>query len=708
MAIDRQALVTRHNPVLHHIDTSSPLSVGNGELAFTADITGMQTLYDTYKEKCMPLCTQTQWGWHTIPVSEEKYEYDRKELVETEYDFHGRTVTYPVKCKEGNEAVYHWLRQNPHRMNMARIGLVKRTDSTSTEFQEIRPEEISDITQTLHMEQGIIDSIFTIYENKVTVQTYCAMDQDALGFSIESENMQNKSLAVLVSFPYGSPDISASDWNQPEKHTTEVKYVKQENTGSHECEIVHTLDRDSYHAYILAEGNFTVEEAGAHQYLLIPEDAKASFDFTVHFTQKVEKNYEEAYVLPAVVKKNAVNGWQAYWNKTGVIDLHESKDERALELERRIVLSQYLMAINSSGSMPPQETGLTCNSWYGKFHLEMYFWHEAYLPLWGRSDMLAKSLDWFVEHLPEARENAAKNGYIGARWPKMVAADGKDSPSPIAPLLLWQQPHIIYMIDLMYRDTKDLEFLKKYEVLIRETADFMADIAVKNEQGEYELLSPVIPVQECHAPEMTKNPTFEVEYWVVTLRMALELEKLLGDTATQQIEKNMDKWREVADNMISSPIQDGIYLAHSNCSDTYENYAIDHPSMLMALGTIDSGRMQKDAMRKSLEKVIEVWDFQSLWGWDFAVMAMTATKLGTPELAIDLLLKDTWKNMYVVSGNNRQESRDDLPLYLPGNGSLLLAAAMMAAGYDGCETDCPGFPKDGNWTIAYEGIHQLP
>jgi hypothetical protein len=41
--IDRQALVRWHNPVVTRFDPFSALSVGNGELAFTADVTGLQT-----------------------------------------------------------------------------------------------------------------------------------------------------------------------------------------------------------------------------------------------------------------------------------------------------------------------------------------------------------------------------------------------------------------------------------------------------------------------------------------------------------------------------------------------------------------------------------------------------------------------------------------------------------------------------------------
>jgi hypothetical protein len=42
-AIDRRALVARHDVRQTRIDPRSPVSVGNGEFAFTFDITGLQT-----------------------------------------------------------------------------------------------------------------------------------------------------------------------------------------------------------------------------------------------------------------------------------------------------------------------------------------------------------------------------------------------------------------------------------------------------------------------------------------------------------------------------------------------------------------------------------------------------------------------------------------------------------------------------------------
>src|SRR6478752_6980965 len=64
--VDRFALVSRHNVVLHNVDTLGSLSVGNGEFAFTVDASGLQTFPKEY-ENGIALGTQSQWAWHSIP-----------------------------------------------------------------------------------------------------------------------------------------------------------------------------------------------------------------------------------------------------------------------------------------------------------------------------------------------------------------------------------------------------------------------------------------------------------------------------------------------------------------------------------------------------------------------------------------------------------------------------------------------------------------
>src|SRR5438874_1449374 len=55
--IDRHALVSRHKVTMTSFDPLSPLSVGNGEFAFTVDPTGLQTFPELYSANNQtPLC----------------------------------------------------------------------------------------------------------------------------------------------------------------------------------------------------------------------------------------------------------------------------------------------------------------------------------------------------------------------------------------------------------------------------------------------------------------------------------------------------------------------------------------------------------------------------------------------------------------------------------------------------------------------------
>lgn len=686
--IDRQKLLERHNPHLVSVQTETPLSVGNGEFAFTADITGLQTFYEEQKKAHVPLCTMSQWGWHTAPGGDNRNEYyTSSQVVKTTYDNCGRTVSYASKCQPGNEEIYHWLRQNPHRLNLGRIGFLWNGEP-------IHPQDITKSEQTLTLYDGILKSSFTIGGYLVETETICARESDVLGVMVRSEALGKGLLTVQISFPYGSSDITASDWEHEDWHQTIIE------SGDYEAQkgssLLHRiLDKDNYYIRLNRESISLLTAESSHCLNLKNQDDTLTFTIGF-FEEKLHKsmNYIE-------VKKSSINGWRSFWNTCGMIELHNSKDERAVELERRIVLSQYLLNLQSCGSRPPQETGLTCNSWYGKFHLEMYPWHCAWAPLWNQSNLLTKSLGWYKKHLENARDNARSNGYKGARWPKMVADDAKDSPSFIATLLIWQQPHIIYMLELVYQNSGKSELLQEYWEVVKDTADFMCDFAVYNEKtGKYDLPSPLIPAQEEHDPRTTKNPVFELEYWHFTLMIAVQWAKRLGKEETN--------WQLFAEKMAPSYDANGMYMACETCPSTFEEFNRDHPSMTGAFGLIPGERLDPHKMEATLKKVFECWEFTSMWGWDFAMMAMTAVRIHDPQTAIEILLKDTPKNSYVTSGNNYQKMRNDLPLYLPGNGSLLLAAAMMTAGYEGCEEKLPGFPKNGMWEVEYENIHPFP
>jgi hypothetical protein len=157
--------------------------------------------------------------------------------------------------------------------------------------------------------------------------------------------------------------------------------------------------------------------------------------------------------------------------------------------------------------------------------------------------------------------------------------------------------------------------------------------------------------------------------------------------------------------MSPPPHADGVYLAHALCEDTFTAKNRDHPSMLGALGILPGTLVDREIMRNTLLKVKEVWMWDSAWGWDFPMCAMTAARLGEGDLAVDFLLLDAVKNTYLVNGHNYQ--RPGLSAYLPGNGGLLTAIAMMACGWSDAPGHNPGFPQDGSWSVKWEGLKPL-
>jgi protein-glucosylgalactosylhydroxylysine glucosidase len=679
--IDRKSLIDRHSPSLYKLDPLSPLSVGNGEFAFSADITGLQTFPRAY-ENAMPLCTMSHWGWHTSALPSG---LDPQEFRLTQYDTHGRQVGYQTGS-EGQSELYKWLRENPHRLHLGMVGLRLLLSGG----REAEASDISGVEQRLDLWTGILTSRFNVEGEPVTVKTAVHPDFDLLAVAIESTLIGAQRLAVRFAFPYGSTEMTAADWDKSSQHRSEI--IRQTRNGTR---IHRKLETDEYQVVIKWSGDASFTSEKAHAFLLKPGRLQNMLALVAEFSAR-----RSPQLLPdaAAVFKASARHWAKFWSEGSAIELSESRDARAPELERRIVLSQYLTAIQCSGSMPPQETGLTVNSWYGKFHLEMHWWHAAHFALWNRLPLLEKSLGWYERILPGARQRAGSQGYRGARWPKMVGPEGRDSPSPIGPLLIWQQPHPIFYAELCYQTYRNRATLERYRSIVFESAEFMSSYAYfEKAQGRYVLGPPVIPAQENHPPRETWNPTFELAYWAYGLRVAQRWRERLGM-------KRKPEWDRVIANLSALPVRDGVYLAHENCPQTYTERNYDHPSMLGALGMLSGDRVDRETMRRTLKKVIKEWRWDTTWGWDYPLATMTAARLGETKLAVDALLMNTEKNRYLPNGHNWQ--RQNLPCYLPGNGGLLYAIALMAGGWQGSLPGrAPGFPADGSWTVKVENFN---
>lgn len=670
--IDREGLVNRHNITFHLPDSSEIPQVGNGEIAFGIDITGLQSLYGN---------TMSQWGWHSYPLPEGKTTGDFKMA---EYEIHDRTVTYPVKS-EGQEALYWWLRENPHRINLAKFSFL-------LDGKDIDPERITAINQELNIWEGVIYTRYQLDGFPVEVCTACHLDADAIAVEVISPLLAQKRLCVQIAFPYGNHLISGADWNAGNKHTTSCS-LRDKQAVFHRY-----LDKDSYTANLEWKQDARLMETRPHFYTLVPAGQDQILQFTCSFAPENAPRINPDFTP---LLREVKDHWEQFWTSGGAVDLSGSRDGRWKELERRIVLSQYLLAVNEAGSLPPQESGLLLNSgWYGKFHLEMHWWHGAHYQLWDRWELFDRSLGWYSDVLPVARGIAERQGYEGARWPKMVGPDGRFGPSAIGPWLIWQQVHPIFYAEQNYRIDSSMTTLRKWVEPVFETADFMASYACYDESnGKYHLGPFLINAAENNRSTMheTTNPAFELAYWKYGLQTACKWRERMGLPAKET-------WLEVLDKLAPLPIEDSVYVMYENVPDMWTAFNRSHIDVIGPGAFIPNAFVDLNTLKRTVDKVWATWNMESTWGWDFPWLAMAAARAGLPEKAVDALLMDNMRNTYSRCGINEGGPAG---AYFPGNGGLLYAVAMMAGGWDGApDQHAPGFPADGSWSVKYEGINR--
>ncbi len=678
--IDRFSVVTRHNIENRIIDSLNSLSVGNGDFAFTVDITGLQTFPEFYS-KGISLGTMSNWGWHT---GENPENYQISDVYK-EYNVDGKTVEYVRQFRTGEDprkvAASDWLRANPQRVHLGLVGLqIQKEDGT-----EIALNDIEKPVQKLNLWTGEIDSRFEIEGEPVHVITVCHPGYDMISVRIVSALIGKSRLKIKLNFPAGSEGWSGYDINSPEKHLTKI-ICDTNNITLFERK----QDNDIYNV-LLSRNSGQIREVDPHVYYLEPEMSDSVFSFSCHFipnpgTGKI-LTFDET--LDAC-KKN----WEDFWMTGGAVDFSACTDPRASELERRVVLSRYLTNIQCSGSLPPQETGLTYNSWYGKFHLEMHWWHGVHFALWQKGEILEKQMGYYSDIFENARLTAEHQGYKGVRWPKMVGPDGRESPSTVGTYLIWQQPHPIFYAELLYENASDRkEILDRYSKLVFETANFMASYARFDSTRNQYVLGPVlIPAQESLRLETTINPPFELVYWYWGLKTAQKWRERMGLEPSPW-------WNDVIEKISPLAIQDGLYLCSEDTKDSYLNqkYMSDHPIVSGVMGVMPDTRLvDPQILANSLDTILKKWNWRTTWGWDFPMLAMSAASIGRSEQAIDFLLMDAPKNRYLLNGHNYQDAR--LSIYLPGNGGLLTTVAKMCVENQ--------FPDNGSWKVKWENLNR--
>jgi len=715
--IDRRALVGRHDVRATRVDPHAPAMLGNGALGFTADLTGLQTFPDAYAPQS-PLLTMAQWAWHSFPNPRGWTAADGEVTVPVAGRGRRPFSWFTDFAMLKDRPALAWLRENPHRFSLARVSLrLLRRDGTPA-----RLRDLSETTQRLDLWRGVLVSRFVFDGRPVTVETRVAGGADAVLAEVRSPLVASGRVGVDVAFPGVSANLNPdpSDWTRPALHRTEVT---REKPGT--VTLRRTLDATMVGAALTSEGG-RVRRTGPHAFALDGRGGR------LRAVLAFDRTGAAPTPLSYAVGADAADaGWHDYWRRGAMVSFAGSTDPRAPELERRVVLSQYLARVNQAGDVPPQEEGLFSNSWNGKFHLEMLAWHTGHFAAWGRPALLARATGWYVRALPAARARAARQGVEGAWWPKMTGPgadgpDGGESPSPVNPFIMWQQPHPIWLAEMLRRSGGDA-MAAPLAPVVEETARLLASWPLRR-NGGYSLGPPIIPVQENHPPLTTRDPAFELEYWRWALGTAQRWRQARGLP-------RVAAWDAVAAGLPAPATEDGLYLPVPSAAGFWRDAAgrcrgdamkpgclnRDHPSFLMAYGLIAGGRTDPAAMRRTLATTARSWDLRQTWGWDFPMIAMTAARLGDRAGAVDWLFADQVNNRWGPTGMTPRVEVDAgarggpdgdgyrrvADTYFPSNGALLLAVGMMAGGWDGAAGHAPGFPERG-WKIESEGLVTLP
>lgn len=508
-----------------------------------------------------------------------------------------------------NDPNYQINRQYPFKYSFMQI-LLYDNDKL------IDINNIKDVKQELDLYKGIVTSSFNYKEKINKTISFIYQDHDEFNFKLQSDNLN---LALKFNYPSYTKNGYRLD-------ILPNVLVKEDRI---------TLLYDDKNSL-----SFKLKSSSKYQ---IVENTLIFDDNNVSFSLALDE-IKEGKLL------------DEFWKcDNGIIIDNE-------ELVKKMVLSKYLLHVNSTGIYPPQESGLTYNCWNSKFHLEMHLIHSLWNIYNNHVGDLVKSFDYYLSIMPSSLKRASLNGYKGLRFPKMTGPDGEDSPSNIGPLLIWQAPHILFMLQEIYYLYNKENIIKKYEPLISGTIDFMISFLTLKD-SKYQMLDPLLEACESIPLDRCQNPSFELEYWRYTLERQPKIDTVLYGHQRYD-------YLDITSKIITPKEDDGIYLKTYGVIDKYDLYK-DHPTEGFLMSFFKSKIVDKEKMVKTIDYILKNMDLSSYWGWDFPFLGLSLLNCGEIEKSIEVTQLNTINNQYLYNGYNTSP-RDDLKAYLPGNGAFLI------------------------------------
>ena len=508
-----------------------------------------------------------------------------------------------------NDPNYQINRQYPFKYSFMQI-LLYDNDKL------IDINNIKDVKQELDLYKGIVTSSLNYKEKINKTISFIYQDHDEFNFKLQSDNLN---LALKFNYPSYTKNGYRLD-------ILPNVLVKEDRI---------TLLYDDKNSL-----SFKLKSSSKYQ---IVENTLIFDDNNVSFSLALDE-IKEGKLL------------DEFWKcDNGIIIDNE-------ELVKKMVLSKYLLHVNSTGIYPPQESGLTYNCWNSKFHLEMHLIHSLWNIYNNHVGDLVKSFDYYLSIMPSSLKRASLNGYKGLRFPKMTGPDGEDSPSNIGPLLIWQAPHILFMLQEIYYLYNKENIIKKYEPLISGTIDFMISFLTLKD-SKYQMLDPLLEACESIPLDRCQNPSFELEYWRYTLERQPKIDTVLYGHQRYD-------YLDITSKIITPKEDDGIYLKTYGVIDKYDLYK-DHPTEGFLMSFFKSKIVDKEKMVKTIDYILKNMDLSSYWGWDFPFLGLSLLNCGEIEKSIEVTQLNTINNQYLYNGYNTSP-RDDLKAYLPGNGAFLI------------------------------------
>lgn len=508
-----------------------------------------------------------------------------------------------------NDPNYQINRQYPFKYSFMQI-LLYDNDKL------IDINNIKDVKQELDLYKGIVTSSFNYKEKINKTISFIYQDHDEFNFKLQSDNLN---LALKFNYPSYT------------KNGYRLDILPNVSVKEDRITLLYD-DKNSLSFKLKSSSNYQIVEN-----TLIFDDNNVSFSLALD-------EIKEGKLL------------DEFWKcDNGIIIDNE-------ELVKKMVLSKYLLHVNSTGIYPPQESGLTYNCWNSKFHLEMHLIHSLWNIYNNHVGDLVKSFDYYLSIMPSSLKRASLNGYKGLRFPKMTGPDGEDSPSNIGPLLIWQAPHILFMLQEIYYLYNKENIIKKYEPLISGTIDFMISFLTLKD-SKYQMLDPLLEACESIPLDRCQNPSFELEYWRYTLERQPKIDTVLYGHQRYD-------YLDITSKIITPKEDDGIYLKTYGVIDKYDLYK-DHPTEGFLMSFFKSKIVDKEKMVKTIDYILKNMDLSSYWGWDFPFLGLSLLNCGEIEKSIEVTQLNTINNQYLYNGYNTSP-RDDLKAYLPGNGAFLI------------------------------------